>query len=321
MRSRGASVVVLTIAALSWGGCGPSIVEDPPPQAGSSTTSPSAGSSSDSVTPPPPMTTGSITTTGLDGSSDDTTSIGFINNPDGCFAPPGASTHCTTIECDYVAQNCPRGERCVPWDPTGGNEWRSARCSPVERSPDPDGASCSVVASPTTGVDTCELGSMCWAVDPDSNQGVCVPGCDPRNDTCEAPQYCAWLSDESFTMCITPCHPLDPAGCPVGEACRWLIGNDAFVCLPEIGGEVWRSGRTCGMEDATCLPGEACIPAESLVGCDDSECCSPWCDTGDPMSDALCDAMQPGHACLTWWEKGSAPPGYEGVGVCAMAPA
>src|SRR4029078_9155118 len=46
------------------------------------------------------------------GMMDGSTSISFIQNPDGGNV---------SNECDIWAQDCPEGEKCMPWDNAGGN--------------------------------------------------------------------------------------------------------------------------------------------------------------------------------------------------------
>ena len=39
------------------------------------------------------------------------------------------------FECDLWGQDCPDGEKCMPWASNGGT-WNATRCSPVVDSPD-----------------------------------------------------------------------------------------------------------------------------------------------------------------------------------------
>lgn len=302
-------------------GCGP-ILGEPAVDTEPATTTPPPGST---TTPPSTSTTGGSTTglstTGsLDTSASESSDEAgnFIFPPDGCFGPPGTSFHCTTIECDYLDQDCPRGERCVPWANDGGNAWNANRCAPLYRDAVPPGGVCTMEGSPVSGISDCALGSMCWAVDPVTLQGVCVASCVPDLDACPPPSQCAALNDGSFTLCLSACHPLDPAGCVDDEACRFVPEVGGFRCLPQQGGEVWGSGRTCAVAGQLCAPDTTCIAAERLATCDESECCSSWCAFGDPMADTECALAQPEHACVSFYEPGAAPPGFEDVGVCAM---
>lgn len=55
---------------------------------------------------------------------------------------------------------------------------------------------------------------------------------------------------------------------------------------------------------------------EAVPACPDAGCCAEFCDTSDPQASAGCDATLPGTECVSWYERGQAPPGYENVGVC-----
>ena len=87
-------------------------------------------------------------------------------------------------ECDIEAQDCPEGEKCMPWANDGGDEWNGTRCSPIAKDPGPLGGPCLAEGSGTSGIDDCDLGLVCWQVDPKTNQGVCHAMCGPGG-TCE----------------------------------------------------------------------------------------------------------------------------------------
>ncbi len=63
-----------------------------------------------------------------------------------------------------------------------------------------------------------------------------------------------------------------------------------------------------------CQSGSFCGAAASVANCGaDSGCCTPYCPvSGGP---APC---QEGEDCLPFFAEGSAPPGLEDVGVCAL---
>jgi len=93
--------------------------------------------------------------------------IGFIEMPDGGGA---------AFECDLFAQDCPDGEKCMPWANDGGDHWNATRCSPINGDAGVSGDDCTAEGSGVSGLDDCELGSMCWDVD-DMNMGTCVDMC------------------------------------------------------------------------------------------------------------------------------------------------
>ena len=51
---------------------------------------------------------------------------GFIEMPDG-----GGATN----ECNQWVQDCPEGEKCMPWANDGGSAWNATRCRPGRRRP------------------------------------------------------------------------------------------------------------------------------------------------------------------------------------------
>lgn len=296
--------------------------------ASSTTTTEAPTTSSPGVTstsgPPTTSTAGADTTgtTGTAGSETTDTDGDFIPKPDGCFngGPGGQSWHCQVIECLLVEQDCPRGEKCMPWANDGGASWTSSRCTPLARDPVPPGGTCTVEGNAVSGIDDCEVASICWGVDPETDQGTCAAFCDPLGDLlepCAEPSRCVALNEGYVPLCLVPCNPLQDGACPDGEACRHVESDGAFLCLPLVGGEVMGSAEHCG--DETCLPSQACLPPRLLPGCA-STCCTDLCDLGDPDGDAACAAIDPTLACEPFYEPGTAPPGLELVGVCAGIP-
>jgi hypothetical protein len=76
--------------------------------------------SADAVTTSEPDPTLPVDETGSSSTEVDP-SAGFIVDPDG----GGPS-----IECDQWAQDCPPGEKCMPWANDGGSSWNATRCFP-----------------------------------------------------------------------------------------------------------------------------------------------------------------------------------------------
>src|SRR5688572_12034982 len=91
---------------------------------------------SPTVTTVDPVTTGTTT--------DETTTAVFPDGP----------VECT--QCDLFAQDCPAGERCVPWSCDGTPNWNGTRCSPVADEPAGVGEPCTMQDSPWSGLDDCE---------------------------------------------------------------------------------------------------------------------------------------------------------------------
>jgi hypothetical protein len=243
--------------------------------------------------------------TGDDGGT--STGGAFINDPDGGGAD---------MECDVWAQDCPDGEKCMPWANDGGSAWNATKCSPVDPNPMQPGDACTVEGSGVSGVDNCDVASMCWDVDPETNEGVCVAFCtgSEQNPECADPATtCIIANDGVLILCLPGCDPL-LQDCPDGEGCYPV--NEGMACAPDASGpDAGVAGDPCEYINV-CDPGLACINAEYVPGCAGAVgCCAPFCDTDAPN----CDAGA-GEECVPWWEEGQAPPGYENVGVCSLPP-
>ena len=91
-------------------------------------------------------------------------------------------------DCNLWTDDCPRGEKCMPWADDGGGVWNSTRCVPIAPDPRQPGERCTVEESPSSGIDDCAAHSLCWFVDPATNVGVCIAMCSgtEANPTCES---------------------------------------------------------------------------------------------------------------------------------------
>ncbi len=238
-----------------------------------------------------------------------TSGVGFIEDPDG----GGVS-----FECDIFAQDCPEGEKCMPWAADGGGAWNATRCSPIAENPGQAGDECTVEGSGTSGVDDCDIGTMCWDVDPETNSGTCVDMCtgDESNPVCEDPDtFCTIANDGAIVLCLPACDPI-LQDCPDGQACYPI--NDGFACAPDASGEMGVYGDPCEFINV-CDPGLFCVNPEVVPGCAGAiGCCSEACDLSDPGGSAQCSGEAGGQECVAWYEEGNEPPGYEDVGVCAI---
>lgn len=144
--------------------------------------------------------------------------------------PDGGSTG---VECDIWAQDCPEGQKCMPWANDGGNSWNATRCSPIAPNANAPGDLCTVEGSAVSGFDDCEAGSMCFNVDEASGLGVCTSLCQGSPDApmCpEAHQSCRVTNDGVLPLCEVPCDP-DGDTCPEGQACL-DTGAGNFSCTP-----------------------------------------------------------------------------------------
>lgn len=275
-------------------------------------------SSSTTDDPLPESMTGQMTmTTDQPGTSEDTgpsdttgnTTVGFITPPDG-----GSVAN----ECDIWAQDCPVGEKCMPWANDGGNAWNATRCSPVDDNPGQVGDECTVEGSGVSGIDSCDLSEMCYYVDPETNMGICVGFCqgNAANPVCDPGYVCTINNDGVLILCRPECDPL-LQDCMEGVACLPAAGSDHFTCIVDASGEMGAAGDPCEFINS-CDPGLFCGDATAVPNCAGSSgCCTEFCDLSDPMAAAQC-SLGGGQECVPWYEEGQAPPGLENVGACAL---
>ncbi len=218
---------------------------------------------------------------------------------------------CTISQCDVWAQDCPRGEKCVPWSANGDGTFggcSDARCSEVTARPHLAGEPCTAQDGPWSGVDDCELGAYCWAVDVATGAGVCVQQCGGTEDepACSDPDLtCYAMHGTSVTACVPSCDPLAPS-CAAGTACTLSTGSDfGPLCLAVDLGVVETVGSPCDLR-VGCGDGLACLPAEAVADCDGAGCCATLCELSEQTcpADTACTALQ------------AAP---MGVGACAAA--
>lgn len=216
-------------------------------------------------------------------------------------------------ECDLWTQDCPRGQKCMPYADDGGSAWNAVKCTPVVQEPDLAGETCIVEVDAYSGADSCELGAMCWDVAPETNEGVCLAMCTGSEEApvCDAGYYCPILSDGVIVLCHPLCDPL-AQDCPPGEVCAPNSGgyDGLWECVQDLSGDDGQYGSPCS---AYCDPGLACIGSEHVPGCEATSCCSPWCLTS--VLDACPDEEQ---VCIPWYEEGRAPEGYEDLGLCGI---
>jgi hypothetical protein len=315
----------MMLLLLSTGGLACGVVEEPPPdQDGSGTTaavdsSTGSGVSVTSTTggPSEPSTSTTVepsTATSSSSGSMDETAGDFIITPDGgvCVfegAPDGFQPRCSF--CDVTLQDCARGEKCVPWANDGGDTWNATRCSEIPENPAGLGESCVAEGSPVSGFDSCDLGLLCFEVDPRTLQGTCTAFCNEYDETsCGPDEVCVDYDYFAPFVCLPRCDPFDPGSCAANEACR-QIGED-LLCVPDV---VLPQGLDCGADEQYCAPDQACQPDAELGNCTDPECCSLYCDLSAPNPDLPCFAM-PAELCRPFFDE--PPPGYEHVGVCGL---
>lgn len=285
----------LSILALCVG-CGPAVgSDDSGAQEGSTSSAASstsaspgtettAGPSDASTTTDPPGTTGvgestsAGDTSSSDGSSSSFTGVNFIDDPtEGCGAgdfPDGVLAHCS-IECTVWDQDCGEGEVCRPWANDGGDIWNATLCRPVDPKPAQVGEPCTAEGSPVSGLDSCDVGLMCWNVSDETLEGECVefcggtelePTCDDALDTCSI------FNDGWLPVCLPACDPL-ASTCDNGFGCYPGSQGD-FVCV--------REGEQVSLDEVFhpyCPAGSFAATGEQVAGCSVEEpCCSAYCD-------------------------------------------
>ncbi|MCA9707818.1 MAG: hypothetical protein KDK70_18345 [Myxococcales bacterium] len=323
--ARGQRVVMFGLTmALGSVGCGPGLALDDGDPTGMSdgdtiapttttTMAPETGSDGPVMTTSMPTT--GTTTLGTDSATEDT---GVDDADDqGCSfyagcAPDGGGIH---FECELIAQDCPEGEKCMPWADDGGLLWNATRCSPIDDSPAGVGEPCVVEGSAVSGLDDCAQGLMCFEVDPNTNQGTCDDLCGDElgNLLCPDPDEACVLLGDLVPLCRATC---DPAlqDCPEGQGC--FPADDAFVCLPA-SVPPKAHGDPC-LWLADCSPGQVCLASGAFTACAGANCCSTLCALDDPDADTTCAALDPGQGCQPWYDPGMAPAGLETAGVCAL---
>jgi len=269
--------------------------------------------SPDTSAPPPPATSATSAST-LDDSGADTHGppVTFLLEPD------QGEHH---FECDIFEQDCPPGKKCVVRADDGGSSWNATRCVPIPDDPVGLGEPCHVMGYVTSGLDDCELGTMCWDVDPKMLEGICVAFCvgDESNPYCEDPlSECTICGDSCLPLCLPPCSPLEQ-DCVEGQACYPV--HDVWECAPDASGEQGGYGDPCEFINV-CDPGLVCLDPSAVPSGQPCEgaggCCTEICDLSDPAGDLQCTGAAGGQVCQPWYEDGSTPMGYESVGVCAL---
>lgn len=265
----------------------------------STSTSDEATSTTSSTGPTGDATSTSTTGSASSSSGDPLDGIppGFLNPRDG-----GSSW-----ECSIWLEDCPPGEKCMPYANDGGGAWNAQGCFPIAPDPAGPGEPCTVTNSGVSGIDDCEPHAMCWGVDHETLEGTCVAMCIGNESfpTCaEADHVCTISSGGELALCLPTCDPL-LQDCDVGEGC--YPTGDAYTCVPDASGKGGGSFESCKFTNA-CDPGFVCSSAPvcgAQLGC-----CVPFCSVSEPDCPA-------GTTCVPGLEPGTAPIGAEDVGVCA----
>jgi hypothetical protein len=333
---RGAIVRIALALALALG-CGPQVAIDDAGESGTAgsgsaghgATSAASGTAASTTVnastsgPGPGSVTGDPTApTSVSTSTGDGTGFEELNFIDdgfddaGCGFDPREGRYDCTFECDVLAQDCPLGEKCMPWANDGGAHWNATRCSPIDSTPAQVGDACLVEGSFVSGIDECDLGLMCLHVDPEG-EGVCVAMCTgtAAMPVCEGEgTQCMIRYDGAIALCVETCDPV-AGSCALGD------------CVPIDAGVAGPVGFGCFVDTGDAMPGEPCErPGDCGSGatcnfgspeCPDVfGCCASYCDLEAAEPDAPC---LPGQICTQIFGPEDADPEVAHFGMC-MAP-
>ncbi len=254
----------------------------------------------------PGTTTDTVATSiGVDSTVGDTS-----GTTDSTFITPRDFT--SPFECDFWEQDCPRGQKCMPYNTDGGTGWNGLHCISIVDDPGTIGEPCTVQDHPWSGIDTCDATSMCFGADEITLESICSGFCAgaPDNPICEDPNaLCIMTGDSVAAPCLASCDPLLPM-CAQDHGCYPFAGS--FICIPDSSGNGGAPGDPCEFIDA-CEAGTACVSNEHVPGCQPIGCCSSYCLLGDPQPGCL-----PGQTCEPYYPDNQAPPGLEHVGLCSV---
>jgi hypothetical protein len=208
-----------------------------------------------------------------------------------------------SCQCDTWAQDCPEGEKCVPYamDDDG---WDCSKCVPV-LGEQAAGEACSY-DGPVEGTDDCDASSWCFT---NEGEGTCYAFCEGTPDDPECPDGLrCWVSNYgNINVCVPACDPF-LQDCEPGTGCYW--SGDIFGCI-FVAAEGY-DGEPCEGING-CSGGWVCADA-AVPGCEGT-CCTPFCDL--KLGDEYCPD---GTGCISLFDAGEIPAGYEDVGICMQPP-
>lgn len=178
--------------------------------------------------------------------------------------------------CDQWIQDCPEGHKCMPYADDAGSAWNALKCTPVDPRPDAVGDPCTVTKSQLSGVDSCELGALCFNVDSQTMTGYCIALCSgsPREPSCPEGSSCNVLGEGIVTFCLLDCSPLEQ-DCPDGYLCTASYGGDHFRCSLDTSGEAGFYGDPCDSR-GQCDPGLVCRSGDEVPGCMSTGAARPY---------------------------------------------
>lgn len=220
-------------------------------------------------------------------------------------------------QCSVYDQDCPVGEKCVPWSLEADLVPDEIRCCPLDNARLQPGDACTVEGYFGSCIDDCDVGSFCLDID-DDGMGTCLAMCEgtPDNPICETDQSCL-IYFAGVPLCFDQCDPL-VQNCPEGNGCypdQEAAGNTGFICLPTIG--------TSGVGDycwllSNCQRGLICVYPDFFPDCNGLVgCCTQLCDLREPDP---CGDINPELECVPWFPTGQMPPQayLQDVGACII---
>lgn len=211
-------------------------------------------------------------------------------------------------ECDPFLQDCPRGMKCSWYEGASAN---FTRCYPVVPNPKGYKAECDTGGAAFGGQDDCDKGLICFPTS--SQREWCIPLCGGSIEAtkCSNPPATCTLGNGPY-VCIPNCNPLgDECLDDVSFACR--PEGSSWFCRELVGAKAVFGGDCADHED--CAKGLVCKETASAAECTGNAlgCCTPVCDLNGMNS---CPGV--GQSCTTWYLPGTAPAGFENVGVCGL---
>lgn len=235
-----------------------------------------------------------------DGDGDGATTNDSISTSGSFYAGPEVDLGFQP-ECDPFVQDCPDGEKCVPYS-FDGEGFDANKCVPITGDGQP-GDPCAY-GGPLESTDDCGANSFCWA---SGDVGVCLEFCQgaPDAPTCPEGFQCLIDSDGTVNVCTSSCNPL-LQDCSPGYACYWT--DTEFSCAAT--SQDVALGEPC-VALTDCTLGLTCVAADLTPNCAGDSCCASYCDLSAPV------CGQPGTECASFFD-GVAPAGYEDVGVCVV---
>jgi hypothetical protein len=291
--SPASAFLVAALALLGTIGCAKDTASDG--ESGATTTQ--HGSTTLDETSDSGMTSTTVDTD--DGPDDTTASTGsFYAGPEVDFGG--------VPECDPYLQDCPEGEKCVPYASGGGN-WDANKCVPV-LGDKAAGEPCTY-AGLIEATDDCGPGLYCWnVVEIDGEQlGECTEFCQgTQNDPeCDPGSSCLVTANGAINLCLASCDPL-LQDCWPGLGCYWTHSDfNCVVTTLDV-----PLGEPCGFIN-DCVAGATCMSADAMPECAGSSCCASFCDLSSPV------CPQPGTVCLDFFPEGMYP-GSSDIGVCVL---